>query len=98
MSQFLFAYRAPKNYKAGSPDAIAAWNAWFESMGANLVDLGNPVVERSTLGNCATDSVLGGYSLITADDLEAALSWARGCPVLAPGGGLKGGDAALRHP
>jgi hypothetical protein len=98
MSQFLFAYRAPKNYKAGSQDAMAAWNAWFESMGANLVDLGNPVVERSTLGNCATDSVLGGYSLITADDLEAAVSLARGCPFLAQGGGIEVGELALLNP
>jgi hypothetical protein len=54
-------------------------------MGANLVDRGNPVFESSTLGNCATDTVLGGYSLVTADDLEAAVALAKGCPALEEG-------------
>jgi hypothetical protein len=40
MSTFLFTYRAPKNYTQGRPDAVAAWNAWFERIGANLVDIG----------------------------------------------------------
>jgi hypothetical protein len=94
MSKFLFAYRAPQNYRRGSADTVAAWNGWFESMGANVVDIGNPVVERSTLGSCAADSVLGGYSLITAEDLAAAVELAKGCPFLQQGGGIEVGELA----
>lgn len=79
MSTFLFSYRMPKNYRP-SADTLAAWKAWFDSMGANLVDRGNPVFESDTLGDCGADTRLGGYSLITADDLEAAVALAKGCP------------------
>jgi hypothetical protein len=94
MPKFLFAYRAPKDYKPGSADTMAAWNGWFESMGADVVSVGNPVFERSTLGNCAADTVLGGYSLVTADGLEAAVELAKGCPFLQQGGGIEVGELA----
>ena len=35
MATFLFAYRMPENYTPGRPAAIAAWSAWFASMGAS---------------------------------------------------------------
>ncbi len=43
MATFLFAYRRPENYTPGRPAAIAAWSAWFESIGANVAERGNPV-------------------------------------------------------
>src|SRR5258708_37539124 len=81
MSTFVFIYRAPKNYTP-TDDAIVQWNAWFESMGDSVVDRGNRVVDTSTLGRGAPDTVLGGYSLVSADDLEAAIALAKGCPIL----------------
>jgi hypothetical protein len=66
--------------------------AWFEKLGGAVVDPGNPVGARSSLGNCGSGSVLGGYSLITADDLEAAVTLAKGCPALAAGGGVEIGE------
>jgi hypothetical protein len=62
---------------------------------ANLVDRGNPVFVRSTLGNCGADTVLGGYTLVAADDLEAALRLAKGCPMLDAGGGVEVGELTL---
>src|ERR1700726_4463784 len=97
MSTFLFSYRMPKNYRPGSADTMAAWNAWFDSMGANLVDRGNPVFESSALGNCGADTRLGGYSLITADDLEAAVALAKGCPGLQDAGGVEVGVITERN-
>ncbi len=82
MPNFLFAYRMPKDYRPGSADTVAAWNTWFESMGASLVDRGNGVIESSTLGHSDAGTRLGGYSLITADDFEAAVALAKGCPAL----------------
>jgi hypothetical protein len=89
MSTFLFSYRTPKTYTAGSPDNVAAWTAWFQGMGANLVDAGKPVVERRTLGNCPLETLQGGYSLVTADDIEAAVELAEGCPGLRHGFGVE---------
>jgi len=98
MSTFVFSYRAPGGYTPGSADARAAWTAWLESMSANLKDLGNPVFERSTLGNCGTGTALAGYSLVTADDLEAAVALAKGCPFLQQGGGIEVGVIAELNP
>jgi hypothetical protein len=56
---------------------------------ANVVDLGHPVVERSTVGNCGTGTVLRGYSLITIESREATLMLARECPIVAAGGGVE---------
>jgi hypothetical protein len=92
MSTFLFSYHFPKTYPAGSPDNVAAWRAWFQSMGANLADAGKPVVERRTLGNCVPETLQGGYTLVTADDIEAAVKLAEGCPGLRHRIGIEVGE------
>jgi hypothetical protein len=98
MSTFLFTYRVPKNYIPGSAEVVPAWKAWCAGISANLLDVGNPVFERSTLGSCAADTVLGGYSLVSADDLDTAVALAEGCPVLAIGGGVEVGELTLLNP
>jgi hypothetical protein len=98
MPTFVFAYRAPRNYNPGSADVAAEWQAWFESLGGQLADAGNPVFVRRTLGNCGSDTDLGGYSLVTADSLEAAVAAASGCPLLNSGGGVEVGELTLLNP
>jgi hypothetical protein len=66
-----------------------------EQLSANLVDRGNPVFERSTVGNCGADTELTGYSLVTADDLEAAVALAKGCPVLQSDCGVEVGEITV---
>jgi hypothetical protein len=62
-------------------------------MGEQLADLGKPTVDRAALGNCSPDTTeLGGYSVIHADDLEAATAIAKGCPHLERGGGIEVGQ------
>jgi hypothetical protein len=91
MAKFLFSYRMRKAYVPGGPDAAGSWAAWFQEMGASVIDRGNPTFESASLGDCGEDTMLGGYSLITADDLEAALALAKGCPALAESGGVEVG-------
>ena len=91
MSTFVLTYRAPKGYTIGSPEVMPQWRAFFEGMGASISDLGKPVMEASVLGNAGTDTRLGGYTVITAEDLEAAISIAKGCPFLGIGGGVEVG-------
>jgi hypothetical protein len=91
MTTFLFSFRMPKGYVPGGPDTVAAWTAWFEKMGASVIDRGNPVFESASLGHCGDNTTLGGYSLITAEDLDTALSMAKDCPVLAEGAGVEVG-------
>jgi YCII-related domain len=92
MPKYVLTYRNPTGYTP-TAETRAAWTAWFDSMGDQLVDLGKPAVGRASLGNCSMDSTeLGGYSVIEADDLEAAAAVAKGCPHLNRGGGVEVGQ------
>ena len=94
MATYLFAYRAPRGYTPGSSETVAAWTSWFDGMGDSLLSRGNGVSTRGTLGNCSAGSDLGGYSLVTADDLDGAMTLAAGCPFLQNGGGIEVGELA----
>ena len=93
MANYVFTYRAPKSSASSAPseDAMAAWTAWFDGISDSVVDRGAPVFDRSTLGSAPTDTVLGGYSLVKAADLEAAVALAKGCPILERGGAVEVG-------
>ena len=92
MPAFVLVYRGPADY-ARTPETAAAWQAWFAGMGDQLADLGKPVVTRASLGDCdPARTELGGYSLITASDLDAALAIAKGCPHLNRNGGVEVGE------
>ena len=61
-------------------------------VGALRGDQSFPDAARTALGNCSPDSTeLSGYSLIQADDLEAATAIAKGCPHLERSGGVEVG-------
>ena len=68
---------------------MAAWGAWFEQLGAAVVDGGNPFGAASTIspdGSVSTQGPgLSGYSVIEADSMDAAVALAQGCPVLSNG-------------
>ncbi|MFU1479128.1 hypothetical protein ACM25N_16000 [Roseovarius sp. C7] len=96
MPKFLLAYHGGG---APSPDdeteiarVMAAWQGWFEGMGATCLDMGNPVgmsktVTRDGLRDDGGANPVSGYSLIEAVDIETACEIARGCPILEDGAG-----------
>jgi hypothetical protein len=89
MPKFVFAYRQPRGYQP-SAESAGTWRAWFDSMGGHLVQLGNPAIDRTTVGECRPEHTeLGGFSVIEADDLESATVIAKGCPQLPRGGGVE---------
>jgi len=91
MPTFVLSYRNPAGYTP-SPETGAEWRAWFDGMGDALVDLGKPVVERTSIGECSAETTeLGGFSLVRADDLEGAIAVAKGCPHLERNGGVEVG-------
>lgn len=92
MATYVLSYRNPTGYTP-SAETQAQWWAWFEGMGDALVNIGQPVGARSNIGNCDSDRTeLGGYSLIDAPDLDAALTIANGCPHLHHEGGVEVGE------
>jgi hypothetical protein len=95
MAEFILVYRSPAGYQPGDPGTVAAWRDWFAGMGPALRDVGRPVHRRATVGSTSAESTqLGGYSLVTADDLDGALALAKGCPDIAIGGGVDVGEIA----
>ena len=92
MPTFLFSYRTLEEYAPGRLDAIEKWKAFFAGLGDHVVAVGQPVSETAELGRCGPGTRPGGYSLITADDLEAAVTLAQDCPALAAGAGVEVGQ------
>lgn len=97
MAKYLFVYHGGKHPE--SDDEVAevmdAWGKWFGSMGAAVIDGGNPVGMSSTVNsdgsvnNDGGSNPASGYGLIEASDLEDALSKAKGCPILEAGGSVE---------
>jgi hypothetical protein len=92
MPQFIFSYRSAKNYNgAADPEGLAAWTTFINDVIApNLVDPGWPVFEPATvLGEAGQSTQHGGYAIVTADDLQAAVTMAEHCPTITRGGGVE---------
>ena len=83
MKKFLFIYNASP---AQGTDSMEEWMAWFGSIGQHLVDVGNPIVggvlvkgtESSDLTSFS--DLVGGYSLVNANDIGEAVALANSCP------------------
>jgi hypothetical protein len=97
MAKYLFVYhggKAPTD-PAEQKKAMDAWGSWFGSMGAAVVDGGNPVGKSSTVksdGSLADGggaNPASGYSLIEASSLADAHKKAAGCPILQAGGTIE---------
>ena len=88
MAKFVFSYRVPRDYQPGA-ESGPAWEAWFESLGSSRIDTGHGVVATRTLGKLDAETRLGGYSLVTAEDIDGAAALAMGCPALQLGGGVE---------
>ena len=94
MAKFLFSYTGgatPTSPEEGAK-VMAIWVGWFQGLGSAVVDMGNPTGPTHTVASngAVTDDPAGptGYSIISADSLEAAVAIAKGCPVLQAGGGV----------
>jgi hypothetical protein len=73
---------------------MAAWGAWFENIGPSVVDAGNPFGPSRSLssdGDVSDGGASGltGYSVVSADSLDAATELAKSCPILNNGGGVQ---------
>jgi hypothetical protein len=73
---------------------MAAWGAWIGSLGDALTDAGNPFGPASTVATDGSVSAGGasgltGYSILTADSLDAATAAVKDCPQLTSGGSIE---------
>ena len=100
MPKFMVIYHAPASWEhMGNPtpedmaEGMKAWMAWAERCGDGLVDMGTPLnggQRLSKSGASPSDKGVVGYSILQADNMEAAqallqghphLDWAAGCEI-----------------
>jgi hypothetical protein len=88
MSRFLIVYRgAPGGPESeGAQHHPANWEAWFNKLGAAVVDQGalthsSVEIPSRLRGPKLNGSALSGYSIVEADDFDAAVKIAEECPI-----------------
>jgi len=94
MPQYLFAYHGghtPESEEEGKK-VMAEWMAWFGSMGEAVVQPGAPLgMSKTVSGSGVADgggaNPTSGYTVIAADNIEAACEMAKGCPMVVAGNG-----------
>jgi hypothetical protein len=81
--------------KEAQEHVMAAWGAWFGSMGKAVINGGNPVGKSWTVkgsGSVTKDggaNPASGFSMIEAKDYDSAAAFAKGCPILTAGGSVE---------
>ena len=97
MAKYLLVYHGggmPEGEEAQGK-IMAAWGTWFQNLGPALADGGNPTAQTKTIAADGSVSDGGGanpasgYSLIEADNIDAAIALAKGCPVLEGGASIE---------
>jgi hypothetical protein len=97
MTRYVFVYHAPATPADATPPSpeqmeavMGEWNAWAAKVGDGLVDFGTPLaggVRVTPDGTAPSERDVAGYTIIEADDLDAALDLAKAHPHLnMPGG------------
>jgi len=89
MAKYVFAYhggKAPESPEEGA-QVMARWQAWFGTLGDAVIDGGAPVgasktVSKDGVADDGGANPLGGYSIVQADSIDAAVEMAKGCPIM----------------
>jgi hypothetical protein len=76
---------------------MAAFGAWAASVGDHMIDPGAPLGAAKTVSSGGVSDGgpggIGGYSLISADDLDAAVGLVKNHPFVGRGGSLQVSEA-----
>ena len=92
MSNFVISFRSRPDNRADAAEE-AEWGKWFGEIGSQLADTGHRVGRVSALGSSeGLGDALSGYVVVSAEDFDAAVEIARGCPGLRHGRGVEVGE------
>ena len=99
MTKYVFIYHAPMTPADAAPPSpeqmeavMGEWNAWAAKVGDRMVDFGTPLAggtRVTTEGTSPSTREVVGYSIIEADDFDAALDLAGNHPHLSMPGGCE---------
>jgi hypothetical protein len=102
MSKFLLTYHGGSGMP-DSPEArkqvMEAFGGWASSVGSAMVDPGAPLVafrtvSKDSVAEGPADGPVGGYTLLEAESLDAAVKLAETHPFVGRGGSLQVSEAA----
>ena len=97
MAEYLVVYH-------GSPEQLTehdkqlvkmeSWMAWMGGIGSAVKDAGHPTTRAWTVSKDGTEESAGanpvtGYTVLTADSMQAALEMVTGCPHIEAGGTIE---------
>ncbi len=96
MPDFMFVYHGGKTPEdqAAIDDAMARWGKWMQDNAPALKDPGNPVgmsktVSADGVADNGGSNPVSGYTIVTADDMDAALAMAKTNPMVVDGGSVE---------
>ena len=97
MANYLFAYHGGGMAETEEEQArvMGLWNAWYEGLGASIVDGGAPSAFAKTVAADGSVSDGGGanpvtgYTVVSADSIDDAVAKASGCPIRESGGSIE---------
>ncbi|MBX3233822.1 MAG: hypothetical protein KIT84_08855 [Labilithrix sp.] len=102
MSEFVFLYRGRR--PVGTPEEMQAimqrWIGWMQDLAGKgaLKERGLPLErsgkvvrgkDKSVAAFADAGDAIGGYSVVTAKDIDHAIELSRGCPILEVGGDVE---------
>lgn len=90
MKKFILLYNGPatppeKMTKEMGEKIMEGWKNWTGRVGSAIVDIGAPMANGQAVvddGSHGTATMLNGYSIIQADDMDGALKLVDGHPFL----------------
>jgi len=89
LAQYLIAYVGEKQMsKEEGMQQMQRWKAWIDDLGDAVVNPGTPLARNKvvsadgTVADAGETDRITGFSIIEADDLDAALVIAQKCPYL----------------
>jgi len=94
MPKYMFVYHGggmPETEEAQQA-AMAAWGAWYQAMGAAVVDGGGPAgmsktVSADGVADNGGANPVSGLTVVEAPDQDAACDMPKGCPIVQDGSG-----------
>ena len=101
MPTYLISYHGaggPPSSPEARDQMMAAFQAWVASVGDHMIDPGAPLGPSKTVSpegvsDGAPAGHIGGYSVIKADDLDAAVGLVKSHPFVSRGGSLQVSEA-----
>jgi len=104
MTEFIYLYRGGESPKspAEGQETMQKWMAWMKELGekGNLKAVGSPLEKTGKLVSgkskvvsdgpfAEAKDLIGGFTLVTAKDIDEAVALSKGCPIFLVGGAVE---------